>query len=146
MKKRNEKRRLNRNMKVLCSATKKGEWRRGGVDKERGNIRRVHTRRGNMKKSQHMEKNKRETLWKKNEEDQNGNSNRDIFLLTGNTKIEIDQEKTGICFQKSWKTKCVPTFRLSDLLVVPKKTKETRYFVERDRNRRKMAKTKQAWN
>ena len=38
---------------------------------------------------------------KKNEEDQNGNSNREIFLLTRNTKIEIDQEKTEFVFKKS---------------------------------------------
>ena len=70
------------------------------MDKERGNIQRVHTRRGNMKRVSIWRKTN-EKLMKKNEEDQNGNSNREIFLLTRNTKIEIDQEKTEFVFKKS---------------------------------------------
>ena len=50
------------------------------VDKERGNIRRVHTRRGNMKRVSIWRKTN-EKLMKKNEEDQNGNSNREIFFV-----------------------------------------------------------------
>ena len=70
------------------------------VDKERRNIRRVHTRRGNMKRVSIWRKTN-EKLMKKNEEDQNGNSNREIFLLTRNTKIEIDRGRTEFVFKKS---------------------------------------------
>ena len=67
----------------------------------------------------------------KHEDDQNGNLNREIFLLARNTKNEIKSlEKKEFVFEnvehnEEWDNK-------------------TRYFVERDRNRRKMAKTKQA--
>ena len=40
----------------------------------------------------------------KNEDDQNGNLNREIFLLARNTKNEIQMSgEKGICFRKCWK-------------------------------------------
>ena len=76
----------------------------------------------------------------KKEEDQHGNLNREIFCCQGIPQMRLTKRKRNLFSKKVEKRKCVPTFR--PFGCAKKKTKETRYFVERDRNRRKMAKTK----
>ena len=57
------------------------------MDKERGNIRRVHTKEWKHEKSTDGKRNEKHK--KRNEHDQNGNLNREIFLVARNTKNEI---------------------------------------------------------
>ena len=100
------------------------------VDKERGNIRRVHTKEWKHEKSQQMRK-RNEKHKCKNEDDQNGNLNREIFLLAKNTKNEIK------CLEKKESV-------FENVENNENEAKKRDILLKEIENRRKMAKTKQA--
>ena len=73
------------------------------VDRERVNIRRAHTRRGNMKRVKIWRKRNEKHKVKNEEEKRERNVDRKIFLLTRNINKKENkfQGEKGICFVKN---------------------------------------------
>ena len=76
------------------------------VDKERGNIRRVHTKEWKHDKRVSFSRKRNEKQKYKNVDDQNAILNREIFLLARNTRKRdnISRENKRVCFEQWLKT------------------------------------------